>query len=78
MRRHAVGLTSEGERREREEVWNAFHALVRRLEDQRGNHDDGREGRQEPTPSPSPAAEEYHRNDCDFDHCNGLCTYLKD
>jgi len=76
MRRHALGLTSEGEKREREEVWNAFQALVRRLEDRRGHRGETRGEEQEPRPSPPPAAEEYYR--CDFDHCNGLCTYLKD
>ena len=78
MRRHALGMTSDVERevRGREETWNAFQALVRRLEDQRGHRGETRGEEQEPRPSPPPAAEEYHH--CDFDHCNGLCTYLKD
>ena len=33
-------------------------------------------GGEEPRPSPPPATEAY--NHCDFDHCDGFCTFLKD
>jgi hypothetical protein len=59
LRRTERAPSTDAERREREQWWNAFHA------------------RGPPTPPPSAPPVEAHAH-CGFDHCNGLCTFLRD
>jgi hypothetical protein len=59
LRRTERAPSTNAERREQDQWWNAFHA------------------RRPPTPPPSAPPTEAHAH-CAFDHCNGLCTFLKD